>query len=322
MSKYCIGIDLGGTFIKFVTMDRAHNRGKVFQLPTPADEGAEGVVRQMVCGARQAMEQAGLTAEDVLGVGIGSPGPLSPSEGKIFSLPNIAGMQGFPLRDRVAQELGLPAVLENDACAAAYAEYLCGIGQGTHDMVMLTLGTGVGGGIILEGKVFHSIHEIGAHLGHMIVVPGGEQCGCGQKGCLERYCSARYLAERATSKLATESVDSSLSETLASKGSIDARDINEARKAGDAFAESVWDEAMRYLAIGCVNVCRIFDPDRIVLAGGLTKAGDDLLEPLAKHFQREHWKMTDIKTELAIASLGSDSGAIGAAGVAWQELVG
>jgi len=317
MSKYCIGIDLGGTFIKFCLLDENLQASDIFQLPTPTT-GAKDVINQMVAGGRQLMTKRGLTANDVLGVGIGSPGPMKITEGVLISLANIPGMENVPLRDEVAKGIGIHGVLENDANAAAFGEYLCGAG-GTGDMVMLTLGTGVGGGIIIDGKVLHGAHEIGAEIGHMIIVPDGEQCGCGQRGCLERYTSATYIAKWATRLIEQEKRQSSLKAILDSGKEINTRNINEARKAGDALAAEVWDKAMYYLAIGCINVARILDPEKIVLAGGLTGAGDDMMIPLRKHYQALHWKATPPLTTLEIAKLGNDAGTIGAAGVAWQH---
>jgi glucokinase len=318
MSKWCVGIDLGGTYIKFVLVDEGQNPSESIQLPTPLDRGHVGVVEQMVAGARQLMEAHGLSDEDVAGVGIGSPGPINITEGLVMATPNLPGLNNCPLRDLVSEALGFPAVLENDANAAAYGEYIAGAGKGTGDMVMLTLGTGVGGGVVIDGKILHGSHDAGAELGHIILVPGGELCGCGQRGCLEQYASATFLAKRTTRRIEEEGVGSSLKTVLDEKSEIDARDINEARKAGDKLAAEMWDEAIRYLAQGCVDLCRIFDPDRIVLSGGMTKAGDDLMEPLQKHFRELDWKLMPTPTEIAIASLGNDAGSIGAAGVAWQ----
>ena len=320
--KHCIGIDLGGTFIKFVALDAKMAPGAVTRLPTPRDGFADAVIAQMIAGAEAVMTAGRIDREDVAGVGIGSPGPISIAEGRVISLPNIPGLDDCPLRDRVAEELGLPGVLENDANAAAYGEYVCGAGKEARDMVMLTLGTGLGSGIILGGRILHGAHEIGGELGHMIVSPGGEQCGCGQRGCLERYCSATYLAEYATRLIRDEGRASSLAEVLEDTGEIDGADINAARRAGDELAEEVWDRTAYHLAIGCVNICRIFDPDEIVLAGGLTKAGEDLTGPVGEHFRRLHWSLTEPRTKIAVASLGSDAGAIGAAGVAWAALGG
>jgi glucokinase len=318
MAEMCIGIDLGGTFIKFLASDRRGGCSEILELPTP-DGGAASVVEQMVGGVRKVMEGGGLSNEHVLGVGIGSPGPLDIGAGIVLAMPNIPGMDNVPLRDMVAEKLGVPVVLENDANAAAYGEYVSGAGKGSDDLVVLTLGTGVGGGIVISGEVLHGSHNMGAELGHMILIPDGEPCGCGQRGCFEQYCSAKFMADRTMARIASESPQTVLSEIIADKGSIDAKDINEARAGGDALAAEVWDQTTRYLAMGCVSLSRIFDPDKIVLAGGMAKAGDDLIRPVRKHFSDLHWSLTDIKTELDIATLGSDAGAIGAAGVAWHE---
>ena len=318
MAKWCIGIDLGGTFIKFCAMDDARRPTETFQLATP--DSSDGVIEQMAAGAEQAIERHRLSRDDVLGVGIGSPGPMKISEGVVLSMPNVANMENVPLRKLVCDRLGLPGVLENDANAAAYAEYVVGAGKDRGDMVMLTLGTGVGSGIIVDGRLIHGSHEIGGELGHMIIVPDGEECGCGQRGCLERYCSAAYVAQFAVRQIEEGGRDSSLKAVLAEKGTIDAKDVNEARKAGDPLAEEVWNRGTYYLAIGCVNICRVFDPNEIVLAGGMTGAGEDLLAPVREHFRRLHWKATDIKTDIVVARLGNDAGAIGAAAVAWQAL--
>jgi glucokinase len=318
MPKWCIGIDLGGTYIKFGLLDEGLRPGRTIELPTPWQEGPEALVEQMAAGTRQLTNANGLTRGDIAGVGIGSPGPIDIAQGIIVEAPNIPGMRNFPLRDSVSKALNLPAVLENDANAAAYGEYICGAGRGSRIMVMLTLGTGVGSGIIIDGQILHGSHGLGGELGHMIIVPDGEPCGCGQKGCLERYCSATYLAMLA-SRMVREGGRQGLLAVAVKEGrDIDARAVNDARKRGDALAAEVWDMATYYLALGCVNICRIFDPDMIVLSGGLTRAGEDLMQPLHAHFNRLHWRLTEPRTHLAVASLGADAGAIGAAGVAWR----
>ena len=316
MARSCIGIDLGGTSIKFVALDEDYAASEVFQLPTP--DSRAGVVEQMAVGAREAMARNGLSHDDVTGVGIGSPGPLDTETGVILALPNIPGMDNVPIRDLISAELSLPATLENDANAAAYGEYISGAGRGDANMVLLTLGTGLGSGIIQNGRILRGSHGVGGEIGHIIIVPDGEPCGCGQRGCIERYCSATFMAQRAARRIASGDEPTSLRAVLADKGELDARDINAARRDGDALAGEVWDEALRYLAQGCVTISRIFDPDRIVLSGGLTNAGDDLLVPLREHFAAMHWTLTEVATELAISTLGSDAGAIGAAGVAWR----
>ncbi len=318
MSRYCIGIDLGGTFIKFGLLDENRSPSQITQTPTPADRGGDGIVEAMADGVAELLETCGVGRGEVRGVGIGAPGPLSMSAGIIHAMPNIPGMDGYPLRDNVSEALSLPAALENDANAAALGEFTSGAGAEAEILVLLTLGTGVGGGIVIRGQVLRGAHEIGAELGHLIIEPGGERCNCGQRGCLERYCSAMFLGKVAESAVRKSDAETTLREVLKQKGRLDARDVNDARRAGDALAGQLWDDGARRLATGCVSIARIFDPDVICLAGGMTKAGDELLDPLRSHFRAMHWTMTDIKTDIVLSALGNDAGAIGAAAVAWQ----
>lgn len=317
MAKYCIGIDLGGTFIKFGLLNEKMKPSKTFQLPTPYNKGPDAIAAQMIAGAQKAMVDHSLTRKDVVGVGVGVPGPLKISEGIMIASPNLSGIDNYPMAARVAEGLGIPAVLENDANAAAYGEYVAGAGKGGGDMVLLTLGTGVGGGIVINGKVLHGAHEIGAEIGHLIVEPNGEPCGCGQRGCLERYASATFLARHAIRLITDGNQKSLLRKIYSAKGDLDAKDVNEARRAGDVLAAEVWDRSAFYLALGCVSICRLLDPAQIILAGGLIRAGNDLLKPVQAHFHRQHWQLTQVETRIALAKLGTDAGVIGAAGVAW-----
>jgi len=318
MSKSCIGIDLGGTSIKFAAVDGDFRPGPVLQLATPVEEGPPGVSAQMVAGVRQLMESQNLSAGDVLGIGIGAPGPLNLTDGIVVAMPNIPGMEDVPIRDLVSGGTGLPAALENDANAAAYGEYMCGAGVDTKNMVLLTLGTGIGGGLVLGGKIYHGTNTAAGEIGHSIVVPGGETCSCGQLGCLERYSSAAFMAKYATDLVEQDGRTGALADRLAEAGEITAKDIQQAAAAGDALADEVWSRGMYHLAVGCVNICRWLDPDKIVLAGGMTKAGEGLMKPLMEHFRRVHWSLTEPLTTIEIAKLGSDAGVIGAAGVAWD----
>ena len=330
MGKFCVGIDLGGTFIKFALLDRQMQIAASMQVPTPA-AGADAVIDAMAAGALELMRRQSVDKGDVAALGIGSPGPLDLEAGVVLALPNIPGFENVALRDRVGGKVGLPAVLENDANAAGLGEYLRGGGKGARIMVLLTLGTGVGSGIVIDGVVLHGAHGIGAEVGHMIVCPGGEPCGCGQKGCLERYSSATYLARLARraveqghrgvpkAEVSALGSPSSLSETLASKGDIDARDVEQAWRAGDELGAQIWEQAMHYLGVACVNLARTLDPDLIVLGGGMARAGDALLEPVRRHFRALHWTVAEPKTEIVLARLGNDAGVIGAAGVAWEK---
>ncbi|HUT62313.1 MAG TPA: ROK family protein [Phycisphaerae bacterium] len=320
MAKFCIGIDLGGTFIKVALLDEQRRPTPTREFETPIHEGPDAVVAAIVASARRMVKEHGLAKGDLLGVGIGSPGPIDISEGVIITLPNIPGMDNVPLRELVSKGLGLPAVLENDANAAAYGEFIRGAGVGTANMVLLTLGTGVGSGIVVDGKILHGAHDMGGEWGHVVVQPGGEPCACGQAGCLERYSSATYLAQYATRLIREEGRDSSLSKLLDQGKTLNAKDIVDAAKAGDELAAEVWDRATYHLAVACVNISRIFDPDCVVLGGGMARAGDELLVPVRRYFRQLHWALTPVRMEIHLASLGPDAGVIGAAGVAWSGL--
>ncbi len=316
MPGECVGIDLGGTYIKLAVLDERLALVAQDRVPTPADRGPEAVIEAMAGGAEALLRRAGVAREDVAGVGIGSPGPLDLEAGVVIGMPNIPGFDHVPIRDRLARRLDLPAVLENDANAAALAEFLVGAARGVRDMVLLTLGTGIGGGIVLDGQLVHGAHGLGGEIGHMIVAPGGRPCGCGQRGCLERYASATYLARHARQLIEQEGRASALSVVLAEKGDIDARDVVTAAGGGDALAAEVWSEAIEHLAVACVSLARVLDPELILLGGGMAKAGEALLEPLRGRFGDLHWKLAETRTRLALASLGNDAGVIGAAGVA------
>lgn len=314
-----IGIDLGGTNIKFISMNEKMETGELLSLPTPIAEGRDAVTATMVAGCRNVAENQGIDWQQVGGVGVGSPGPLDRERGILLSLPNLPGMDNLPLQDILEEQLDVPVRIENDANAAAYGEFIKGAGQSVDNMVMLTLGTGLGSGIIIDGNILHGAHNEGGELGHMLVAVGGRQCPCGQSGCIEQYVSAANIPRYAEMEI-RKTGEGLLAAVLEEKGSLVCKDVTEAWREGDKLGKRLWEEAMRYLAMGCVNVCRIFDPDRIVLAGGMTNAGDSLLEPLKRHWAAMTWTMLDNKTDIAMATLGNEAGAIGAAGVVMGEV--
>jgi len=319
MKEYYIGVDLGGTFTKTGIMEVDGDAKRVFgftEAPTPTNS-PDVLIDSVVEAVRKMLQTQQMDAKDCRGLGIGAPGPLNRARGVILHLPNIPGMANLQLRDRVGDTLGVPAILENDANAAAMGEYLFGAGRDVQSMIMLTLGTGVGGGIVVDGQILHGAHDIAGEVGHIIVQPGGRLCNCGQHGCLEQYASATFLAKHAAEEVRAGR-ESLLGAVLEEKGQIDAADVNAARKAGDELAAEAWDSAVRHLAMGCVTLERMLDIELIVLAGGLVNAGDDLLVPLQEYYSGFDWKLSEQMSPLAIATLGSRAGVHGAAGVAWQ----
>jgi glucokinase len=310
-----VGVDLGGTNIKAGLVDE--NAVIKSKSSVPTGQGAEVVVKNIINAAEQAIEQAGIKRSEVVGIGIGSPGPMSHRQGMVINPGNLPGMKNVPVRELVTKATGIRTTLENDANAAAFGEFWAGAGRGVSDLVMFTLGTGVGGGVITEGRLLRGYFENGAELGHMLVQPGGRRCSCGQPGCLEAYSSAYFLARRAEEFIA-EGRKSTLKKYMAGGQIIMAEHVVAEAKAGDELAQQVWNEACYYLAVACVTMQHVVNPQRVVMAGGLIAAGDFLLAPIRKYFSELTWKLLDDYPEIIFATLGNDAGFIGAAGCAWQ----
>lgn len=317
MASYFVGVDLGGTNIKAGLVDENAVVKNRFSVPTGIEQGPDKVVANITVAAERAIEEAGVSRKDVAGIGIGSPGPMSHRQGLVINPGNLPGMKNVPLRDLVTKSTGIPSTLENDANAAAWGEFWAGAGKGVQDLVMFTLGTGVGGGVITEGKLLRGFFENAGELGHMLVQPGGRLCSCGQKGCLEAYSSAYFLARRAEEFIA-QGRPSSLKSYVDRGEAIMAEHVDAAARAGDELARQVWDEACYFLAVACVIMQHVSNPQRVVMAGGLIAAGDALLQPIRKYFSELTWKLLDDGPEILFATLGNDAGFIGAAGCAWQ----
>ena len=265
----------------------------------------------------RAISESGVTRDDVIGIGIGSPGPLSHRQGRIINPGNLTCMKDTPIREIVTKRTGVRTTLENDANAAAFGEFWAGAGKDVSDLVMYTLGTGVGGGIIIDNQLLRGHFENGAELGHIIAIPGGRQCSCGQFGCVEVYSSAHFVARHAED-LIKEGRPSRLKARMDDGESLRAEHIVEAAKGGDDVACEVWDLACKCLAIASVNMQHVTNPQRVVMAGGMIAAGDFLLEPVRKYARELAWKLMDDRPEICFATLGNDAGFIGAAGCAWQ----
>jgi glucokinase len=317
--RYYLGLDLGGTNIKAGIVD---DQGRILaklSRPTGAEHGPAAVIDAMVDSGQCAAREAGLKLSAVSRVGIGSPGPLDFDLGMVKAAPNMPGWHDVPLRDRIAQGLGRPAVLENDANAAAFGEFWAGAGRDPNirHLVMLTLGTGVGSGLIVNGKLIHGGGGLGGEGGHMIVMPGGRACGCGQRGCLETYTSASYTARRAVEAV-QQGKPSTLTAAVNAGRTIDARDVFEAAANGDHLATDIVEETALYLGIACVNFCRLLDPQMIVFAAGMVAAGDALFGPVRRVFAEQTWKVAQDHVRIVPAQLGNDAGLVGAAAVAWD----
>lgn len=317
-ARYTIGIDLGGTNIKGGVLDASGTLVHRRSIETQAERGFEHVFARLVRLVEDLTRDAGLAKSDIAAIGYGTPGPLSHRKGIVYASANLPGWKNIPLRERFSAATGLPVTLDNDANVAAFGEFVAGAGRGVRDMVMLTLGTGIGGGVIVNGELVRGALENAAEIGHMIAVPDGRACPCGQRGCLERYGSANAVAERLVEAMQAGE-NSSLKAGLEAGETITSVEVAQAARAGDALALRIWDETCYYLAIGCVSLQHVLNPARVVLAGGLIGAGEQLLDPIRDHFHRQTWRLAEDFPQIELATLGADAGVIGAAALARSE---
>ncbi len=318
--KRFIGLDLGGTNIKAGLVDETGRVLAEISSPTQAGQGPDAVVGRMLDLARQVAQQGSTSLAEVTAIGIGSPGPIDADNGIVLSAPNMPGWEDYPLRDRVQEATGRPSFLENDANAAAFGEFCFGAGKdpAIRHLIMLTLGTGVGGGIIIDGRIVHGGYGLAAEAGHLIVAPNGRRCACGQRGCLEAYASAGAVARQGI-----EAVQAGertiLAQIYAQNGErLSAKDVFTAAYQGDGIAANIIEEATTYLGIACVSLCRLLDPQMIVFAGGLILAGENLFAGVRASFAEHDWTILRSKVAIVPAQLGNQAGIIGAAAVAME----
>lgn len=311
MAAYA-GIDLGGTNIKVGLFSQEMKILDQSSCRTEVEKGFHRVIGQMADSVRMLCERSGVALGDVRGVGIGCPGPVDTQAGLVVVAPNFPGWRDLPVRDALRRALGgTPTVLENDANVAAYGEFRAGVGRGYRSLAMITLGTGIGCGIVIDGRIHRGATDTAGELGHVTVHWGGRLCGCGRRGCLEPYASATGTVRRFRDALASGR-SSIVTENGLSEEAITAKDIFEAAANGDALAWEIVDETVRYLAIGCDVMVNLVDPDIIVLTGGMIAAGDLLMKPLEKYAREMFFPRPKASTRLALTALGGDAGIIGA----------
>lgn len=311
MTDTVLAIDIGGTKLAAGVVDRS---GRVLvraEVPTRADEGLEPVLGRIVGLGRGLMERPEACSLAIRQVGVGCAGPVDRRRGLVLNPPNLPGWHSVPLRDRLQAALELPVVLENDANAAALGEFRYGAGAGARSLVYYTVSTGIGGGIVLEGKLWHGFADAAGEVGHVTVLPDGPRCGCGNVGCLEAIASGPSMVRRAR-----ELLEAGRPSRLRDDPAFTARELAEAVRAGDPLAREVWDEAVRCLGIGVGAVISILAPERIVIGGGVSQAGDLLFVPLRAEVRRRVMLVPVESVPILPAALGRDVGILGAAAVA------
>ncbi len=307
-----IGIDLGGTNIVAGVMDDHYQLLAKAKCKTNASRPAREIVTDMARMAREAAEKAGVSMSEVAHVGVGSPGTCNAANG-IVEYANNLGFDHVPIKAWLEEELHIPVSIENDANAAALGEALAGAARGARSCVCITLGTGVGGGIILDGKVYSGFNYAGAELGHMVIMVDGEDCTCGRQGCWEAYASATALV-RQTRRAMEAHPDSTMWKIAGSLDNVDGRTAFDGMRAGDEAASQVVENYVHYVACGLINVINIFQPEVLCIGGGICKEGETLLKPIREYiFQERYSKFCEQQTRLCVAELGNDAGVIGAA---------
>ena len=311
--RYVVGIDLGGTNIVVGTVseDGSDLSGLVSQ-PTHAEQGADRVVARIVELARASMAET--RGREIVGVGIGSPGPLDTARGLVLLTPNL-GWTNFPLRDRVAQALSLPATLDNDANCAVFGEWWRGAARGVTHAVGLTIGTGIGGGIVIDGAIYHGASDIAGELGHMTIDSTGRRCKCGNYGCLEAYASGPAIAARAVEGVEAGAETSLPSYVDGDLTKITAQVVYEAANDGDEYAHEVVHDTAKVLGAGVANIINIFNPQVVVICGGVTLAGDKLFGPLRSEVKRRAFKPAAAACRIVPGELTGTAGVYGAAAV-------
>lgn len=323
---FFVGIDLGGTNIKAGVVD---DQGRILswhQTPTLVEQGPELGAQRIAAAAHKAIRDAGLQPTQVAGVGLGSPGTMDIPGGRLMVPANLKGWDYFPIRDRVAEDAGMPVTFANDATAAAYGEFWIGSGRDFHSMILLTLGTGIGCGIIIGDLLLDGEHSHGGEYGHTIIdsTPGARICACGRAGHFEAYASATAVTKR-TREALDGGRKSSLRNRMAQGAELSPKLVAEEAEKGDQLSLDIIFETARYLAIGMVNLMHTIDPNGILVGGAMTFGGDDselgrrFLEETRAEVRRRAYAVCAENTVIDFATLGGDAGFIGAAGIARAE---
>lgn len=316
-TRYIVGLDLGGTNIVAGAMPEDGSRMIALRSElTRADQGADAVVERIAriidTVIAETIAETAAKRADFIGVGIGSPGPLDREKGIVIVTPNL-GWTDFPLRDRVSEAVNLPATLDNDANCATLGEWWQGAARGARNVVGLTIGTGIGGGLILDGRLYHGASDVAGEIGHTTIDSTGRRCKCGNYGCLEAYASGPAIAERAREALESGADHSILPQLAGGRlENITAQTVYDAAIQGDLVARDVVRDTSRFLGTGIANLLNIFNPDVVVIAGGVTQAGPALFEPLGAEVRRRAFKPAVDACRIVPGSLPGSAGVVGA----------
>jgi glucokinase len=314
--RFIVGVDLGGTNIVVGAMpDDGSERYALRSQPTHAELGADAVVDRIVQMVQDVIEitmvETGAKRDQFAGIGIGAPGPLDRANGIVVVAPNL-GWRDFPLRGRISDGTGMPATLDNDANCATYGEWWIGAARGARAVVGMTIGTGIGGGLVLDGRLYHGVSDVAGEIGHTTIDLHGRRCKCGNYGCLEAYASGTNIAERARERISNEPESMLIKLAGGRIERITAATVYEAANAGDDAALDVVKETAAFLGAGVANLLNVYNPDVVVIAGGVTQAGDALFEPLRAEARRRAFKPAYDACRIVPGELDGAAGVVGA----------
>jgi len=316
--KYVIGVDLGGTKIATALCDSDCSILSKVKVNTGSNDGEERVLQRIKESIYQVIELSGVPLDQISGIGISSPGPLSVSRGIIIYVASI-GWNNVPIRQLIYDEFKVPTYLENDCNAAAYGEKWLGAGRGYDNLIYITVSTGIGSGIILDQKIYHGKHDAAGEFGHICIEYDGRRCSCGNKGCLQAYSSGTAIAQIARENISQAANSSILDYSKNDVNSIDCLAAEKAAYDGDEYARNIWIQAGSKLGHGISILMQMVDPDIVVIGGGVSKAWDLFYSPMINAIKEHTYKLISDDMVIVPAQLGDDVGVLGAAMIVLKE---
>jgi glucokinase len=319
IGKFAIGVDLGGTKISAALVNNKGDIKEYIKSPTNAQQGKDVVISRIKQTIHQLIEKSEINIDNVLGIGIGAPGPLDARTGIVYAAPNLPGWEGVPICSIIEEEFRIPVILENDANAAAWGEKIFGVARGIKDMICLTLGTGIGGGLIFDGKIYHGNNFGAGEVGHIIVNKDGPACNCGGFGCLETYSSASGIKKRIIDRIRNINKNSSENIYNIDIDNLRLSEVFKKARQGDPLVKDIVEDAIEYLGVGITILVNLLNPKMIVLVGGIANEGDKLLIPVRKFVFDRAMKVMLEDLQIVLGNLEGKAGVLGAAALLWYK---
>ncbi|KAF0825657.1 ROK family glucokinase [Cytobacillus firmus] len=314
--KWLVGVDLGGTTTKLAFINYYGEIIHKWEIPTDNSEEGKNITINIAKAIDHKLEELDLNKDKIIGIGMGAPGPVNLATGVVYNTVNLGWKDNYPLKDLLEVETSLPVIIDNDANCAALGEMWKGAGNGAKDLVCVTLGTGVGGGVIANGDIVQGVSGAAGEIGHITSIPvGGAQCNCGKTGCLETIASATGIVRQALENLESGG-EGALSQLYKEHGFITAKDVFDSARNGDETSLLTVNNTAMHLGLALANIANTLNPEKIVLGGGVSRAGDILLKPVIANFIKFAFPRVKESTVIDIATLGNDAGVIGAAWLA------